>query len=248
MGSQKRFVLISVIGIVAIIGGLSYFTYRMVRGTRVGSVFVTERAQDSTSAQNLVAVDSDIDLSGVTQVRVRGGWNVELRQSSEASMRVSATESHVERVIIEREDETLILRIADNTNYVRARFEAIIGLPQIAQVEVLGLADVTLDGIVAESFSVRVDGAANVVATRSSFENLDLALAGAGNIDFESSPATNAVVSVAGLANVAILMNGGVLEGSVEGLGRVSYSGSVSEQRIDVDGGFLRAIDADDKE
>lgn len=259
MGTQKRFVLISVLGIVLVIAGLSYLTYRMIYGSRLAGALPWGTRSASSAAEasengrssgshdrQLVDLSIDVSLDGVERVYVRGGWDVRIAAGSAPSLSVKATERHLDRVIVDRDGTVLELRVADNTNYSVARFQASLVLPELEGVEVVGLANVEFDGLDADEFEVDVEGAANVIARDCRFTNLELSLEGAGNIDFSESPTVNASVDVAGLANVTILIDGGVLDGTVEGLGRVSYSGTVSEQRIETDGGFLRAVDEQD--
>ncbi|MCD6342815.1 MAG: DUF2807 domain-containing protein [Spirochaetaceae bacterium] len=55
-------------------------------------------------------------------------------------------------------------------------------------------------------------------------------------------PAVDARVDLNGAGDIRLEMNGGVLDGSLEGMGNIVYSGVVSEERIRIDGlGRVRA-------
>jgi len=54
--------------------------------------------------------------------------------------------------------------------------------------------------------------------------------------------AVDARVDLNGAGDIRLQMNGGVLDGSLEGMGNIVYSGVVSEERIRIDGlGRVRA-------
>ena len=72
--------------------------------------------------------------------------------------------------------------------------------------------------------------------TDSSVENLDLSSEGACNIDLEKASITNALVNLRGASNASINMNGGSLSGKIEGVGNLSYSGTVSSETVKTDG------------
>ena len=255
MRSQKRFVVVSVLGIIAVVAGLSLLTWRMVTESGISGSVPWNRGErqayeqsatgGSSESRTLGELTPQVDLNGIEGVFVRGGWDIRIYETDDPDLSVSVTERHADRVTVGRRGEVLTLMVAENTNYAGARFEAAVGLPSFSELEIVGLGNIEIRGLDIDELDVTVEGAANLIARDTTIETLLLSLDGAGNIDFSESPATNATVDIAGLANVAILMAGGVLDGRIEGLGRVTYSGNVSEQRIETDGGFLRAVNVE---
>ena len=62
-------------------------------------------------------------------------------------------------------------------------------------------------------------------------------LDGLGHADLRGLESVDARVEIAGAGVVRLTMNGGSLEGSIDGLGIIRYRGPVSGESIRIDGG-----------
>lgn len=242
MKSQTRFVLISVVGIVLVVAGLIYAASEMI-GFDLFRSGRTEQRSESPSrvfdarANALVELDSSsVSLEGIEKLYVFGGWDLTVREGSEPSLTVRATERIADRIDLSASGDTLGLEVERNTNYVNVKIEATLVVPEITDIDIDGAADLEISGFDQERLAIDVAGASNVEVYDSRFENVLVDVAGAANVDLSESVAVNVEVDLDGAANVELFMDGGRLTGTLDGLGQVTYRGEVLEETIDVDG------------
>ncbi len=170
MSSQKRFVAISVVGIIAVVAGLTYLGYRFFAGSGLADSRPWSTAEQGGGS--LIEIPTgEIDLQAVHSVSVRGGWSVVIRSAMEPSLLVEVTERHADRVTVSRTRDILELEVADTTNYTDARFYAELSVPDLSAVEVVGLANVSFEG------------AANVDFSSSPSTNATVTVVGLANAD-----------------------------------------------------------------
>ena len=93
-----------------------------------------------------------------------------------------------------------------------------------------------ISGFDLDSLELDVDGAANITARDGSIADLEIDSDGAATFNLSGVEVTNAEVEMDGASNLNIRMDGGDLTGVLRGLGDVTYSGEVSEERIRIDG------------
>lgn len=124
-----------------------------------------------------------------------------------------------------------LLRLAEDDE-----FEARIAMPSLERLEIEGLSNVWIDGFSEESLEPAVEGLANVESADSRAERLIVDIEGAGSADLRGITADDALVNLAGAGTVELTMNGGVLEGSIKGVGSIVYSGPIAERRVSVEG------------
>ncbi|NBC28751.1 MAG: hypothetical protein GVY29_02030 [Spirochaetes bacterium] len=231
MKQSTRVLLISVGGILIVIVAM-VITARAMFGN-----IVSGRGAGGNRVELSGTRDSqEFTIEGFDRVVTEGTWQVEITQGSEYRVRITADEEVLERLIVERRSDSLFLDMPGNLPIGGLDVEAEVTMPSLDRVETKGGADVSLRDFDLDTLRVQSEGAANVEAEESRIETLYVESEGATNIDFKDSVVVNADVRVAGAGNVILTMAGGRLTGSLEGVGSLSYGGTVSEESVDVRG------------
>ena len=175
------------------------------------------------------------DLSGFDGILVEGEWTVDVRQAGGHAVDISFPDAMSDWIVVETEGRTLVLScvVPDCTD---SGLEAHIGMPSLAGITVSGAADIGISGFHEDRVDFVVEGAANIIAEDSSAGRVSVRLDGIGNVDLSDMTAEDARVDIGGAGWVKLAMDGGVLEGSLDGMGRIYYSGDVSAERVTIDG------------
>ena len=101
-----------------------------------------------------------------------------------------------------------------------------------------------ISGFQEEGLKIEINGASSVKGDNNVFEHLSIELNGAGRVDFGGTETRDAEVDIDGVGTVTLSITGGVLDGSIEGLGTIKYYGEISDNRIDIDGlGSVKKIE-----
>jgi hypothetical protein len=241
MKSQRKFVLVSVIGIVLVVGVMGFAAYRIIAPN-----WFYSRASEPTEAGSRGVIDArsnaltsiptdHIDLASIERLYVFGGWDLELSQGNTPSLQVEATERVADRITVTEELGTLRLEVRRNTTYVNVKLRAVLTVPRIESIEIDGAANLVASGFNQDSLDLELAGAANVDVDDSNFTNVFVDVDGAANVDFGGSTIVNAEVDLDGANNVEFPLLEGSLTGSLDGLGKVVYRGAASET-VDIDG------------
>lgn len=246
MDANKRTRILSTVGIIVIAGALLFAGWRMVGnlGARFDGVFGRDRgALDSSSSADIqsdsaggrLTVPLTQDFAGFKRITTQGGWRV-IVTSGAFDVEVTASERVVDDVRVVQRGDGLTLSIASGFGTVTGNMEARISMPDLEQLEMDGGADVQLTGLSLDRLRIDVDGAASVKGVDTTVQDLEVEVDGASNIDFMDGSVVNARVDMAGASNLKIMMAGGRLTGVLRGVGNVTYSGTVSEESVRVEG------------
>ncbi len=234
METQKRTVLISVVGIVMLVAAM------VLAGWYLYSNRTRPSAQGAfSSAPQVVGQPSTTRaLNGrpFTAVSADGGWDISIQHGTEYRVRIDAPAESEGDVVAEVTDGRLTLGLRHTTGVLAGRLKAVVESTNLANVQVRGGARVTIDGFTVPSLSIDIAGAGNVIGSNNRVNTLTLHTAGASSMDFRSSSVTNAVVNLQGAGNVILSMNGGALSGQLDGVGRIDYYGTVSAQDVRING------------
>jgi len=231
MKQSTRVLLISVGGILIVIVAMAITARAMFGNIISGRGDTGNRVELSGSRET-----EEFAVEGFDRVVTEGTWQVEITAGSEYRVRITADEEVLERLIVERRNDSLFLDMPGNLPIGGLDVEAEVTMPSLDRVETKGGADVFIRNFDLDSLRVQSEGAANVEAEGSRIETLYVESEGATNIDFKDSDVVNAEVRIAGAGNVILTMAGGRLTGSLEGVGQLSYGGEVSEESVDVRG------------
>ena len=93
----------------------------------------------------------------------------------------------------------------------------------------------SLDGN-GKSLDIDIDGTAKIYSENSSIDNLNVSVRGSGQADLRDLLTVDANVNLFGAGEILLNMNGGVLQGSLDGSGSISYKGEVLREEIEVNG------------
>ena len=180
-----------------------------------------------------------IDVRDFHGVVVRGGWDIVVKQGENWNVKITYPENMEKYLDIEVEDEHLVLGLHNVRSGKRDKelhLKAELTMPRLEYLEVAGAADLEFKGFSGENLHIMLAGAANIEGYRSDFEKLELRLNGAGRVDLEEVEVHDAEVSLAGAGDVQLNMTGGVLSGSLAGVGSIRYHGTIAENRVGVFG------------
>jgi hypothetical protein len=182
-------------------------------------------------------------LDDFTAVVVRGAWTIDLEQGDAFRVELEYPEGIEERLEVEVRGGRLVL---DSEDRGRPRWgwfggehldlTARIVMPSLTGVEIAGSGDLHLAGFSGERLALEVAGAANVETGAGRYDALDLDVSGAGRVEMSEMVFRDAAVNLSGAADVVLRMSGGVLSGSLSGVGNIRYHGTVSAERVNVSG------------
>lgn len=189
-----------------------------------------------SSGEAGVYIDEELNFEGFDSILVEGLWRLQVDEGSEFSIEVSYPPSWPKGSHVGMRGETLVLAYPDSGRDPDESAVAWITMPVLESLRVEGVAEADISGFDAENLDLVVEGAAQIKGMDSTVENLTLSISGAGQVDLEDMPTVNADVTLAGAAQVELRMNGGVLEGRLDGIGRIAYSGEVSREDVAIEG------------
>lgn len=196
-------------------------------------------------------VSRELALERFSSVVVSGSWSVQVEQGPAFSVTLSHPEGVQESLVADVRGEQLVLASEDAAGPGWSWFggqdlnlEARVVVPSLENIAIDGAGEVVLRGLSGERLAIAVAGAANVEGSGGRYDALDLDVSGAGRVELAGMEFRDANIDLSGAANVTLTMAGGVLSGSLSGVGRVEYFGTVQNERIVVSGfGRVEAMD-----
>lgn len=195
-------------------------------------------------------VSREMALDGFTHVVVRRAWKVEIDRGDAFEVELVYPEGVEDDLEVEVRGGRLVL---DYDGDWRSRgwfggdgleLTARIVMPELAGVEIEGSGELELGTLTGERLAIDVSGAARVEADGGGYDALELNVGGAGHVDLSNMAFHDADVHLSGATNVELTMTGGVLSGTLSGVGNVRYRGTVAAERINVSG-FGRVVAVD---
>jgi hypothetical protein len=188
-------------------------------------------------------VTRQVDRRDFDALEVRGAWEIELEQGDGWRVELSFPENIEDDVIAEIRDGRLVLDWQDSNTGSRwlwfgerPRLSASIVMPELTDIDVAGTGDIEISGFSGERLELEISGAANAVGRDGRYERLELDVGGAGRVDLRRMAFRDADVNLSGASNIEITMDGGVLSGSLSGVGNVRYHGEVASESVNVSG------------
>jgi len=237
MKNSQRVLLLALaclVGIVVIIAGLG--------GWGLAHVEPQAFAEDASSATNRNGeIVRTYDLKDFRRIESQGEWRIKLRRGAGWEVRVSYPEDLEGRLNVRVDGDRLTLGYAPQNRGVwnwghRRAVEAEIVMPELAEVELSGAAELDFSGFAGGRLALTVSGAAEVDGGDGLYDALALSVSGAGDVDLRGMKFTDARVDIAGAGDVTLRMDGGVLSGELAGAGKITYFGEVRDQRVDISG------------
>lgn len=204
-----------------------------------GTIFVAPASAHDENVSGAKEKQSEtMELKDFDRVEIGGMWTVQIIQSESFSVELSYPKMYENRLLVEVDGSTLLLDYkGDNISFQdKEESSAIVRMPSLVQLGIEGIADVRIEGFDENRMQIDVEGASEVMAYSSTVDTLKVALEGVGNVNLEGLVSVDAEVHLEGLGQINLSMAGGILEGSLEGLGTIVYGGAVREENIEVDG------------
>jgi putative autotransporter adhesin-like protein len=183
------------------------------------------------------------DLSGFTQIKVSGQWQVTLARGDAWAVELSYPVELESGVDVRQERGALTLRYTlerswwgDFGSGEALAMNARIVMPALEAVEVHGASSLDLTGFEGARLAIDASGAVSIDGRDSRYAALDLKISGVGRTDLSGVATTDARIDVSGAQNLSLRMAGGTLSGNVSGVSRVDYHGTVSSQAVRASG------------
>ncbi|MCG8453256.1 MAG: DUF2807 domain-containing protein [Spirochaetales bacterium] len=176
------------------------------------------------------------DLRNFSKVRVEGAWTITIRQGDEFSVQLEVPESASQMAYVR--NETLVFKSLNwkSLNSNGQGLDAYVTMPKLTKISLNGAGDLSFTGFDESHIEVNVDGAGGVTGMESSADSVKIELDGVGEVDFGDVLTKDATVNLDGLGGVTLRMDGGILDGRINGLGGISYYGQVQREQVKING------------
>ncbi len=219
-----KYKLVSLIGIVVAVGAIAWGIVSMANqaGSAIGSATVRQEG-----------IRHNISVTKADQFDIQGVWEVELSKG-EPALSIDCEAEEFKKIKFEQQGNQISLR-QDNIHPGRT-VKVFVSMPDVTKIRLEGFGSMKLTGLQLKQFDLAVQGGCSVNILKTTIDSLKLSVEGISNIKMEESTATNAEIFMQGASNARLIMGGGTLGGSIEGVGHLTYSGLVKAETIRTDG------------
>ena len=200
----------------------------------------TDKALPPPSGQRTMRT---YDLTGFTEVRASGQWQVTVVRGDTWAVEVSYPAELESGVDVHLERGALALRYtlerswwSDFGSNAEVAMTARVVMPALEAVDVRGASSLDLSGFAGERLAIGASGAISIDGRDCRYDALALKISGVGRTDLSGVTTTDARIDVSGAQNLTLRMEGGTLSGHVSGVSRVDYLGTVSSQDVRASG------------
>ncbi len=176
------------------------------------------------------------DIKNFNRLVVMGPWNIQLDRGDEFKVEVGAQEKILNNLVSVKRTGS-VLTLSYPSTYPGSNeadpMAAVIVLPSVSEVEIVGSCRVALKGFTAERLHITSKGAVRMSATDSKITNLEMEAEGNTQLDFSKAPVVNAKVNYTGTYTISLLLDRGRLSGVLGGTGTLFYAGEadISEMK-----------------
>jgi hypothetical protein len=235
MARTGKYSIIAVAGIIVAIAAIVFAVRTMTDGINGGREVRRESGN---------FIEAVLQLPETTEISVEGVWKVRvLPADGEARVELNAPQEFVDYVR-DGSDEQLNLGVPSGYRNIRGSLEAVVYTDSLARIRIAGASQIELEDLSLDTLRLEVEGAGNIESEDVSVNELIVIAEGAANVDFMDSSVVNADIRVEGATKVDLMMGGGYLRGSLEGIGKVRYRGEVSDRQFSIDGlGSIEYLD-----
>lgn len=235
---KSQIIVLSALGAVALLIVGAIVSARLVAG-RLASGEYSEESPRARRSSPVASISRD--LSGFDRVDARGRWKIDIERGDAWDVVLTYSESAEDRIDVRVENRRLVLeeerrgwswfgRGGDET------FEAAITMPTLEAIDLAGASELTLSGFNGEELAITVAGQTKIKGD-GRYDELQLVVNGMGEVNLDDVVVNDANVVLSGMGEVTLNMNGGVLAGTVSGMGQLQYRGTVREENV-VTSGF----------
>lgn len=209
----------------------------MVTAIVVGKFIAFDIAFNKNEKAEGPPVSEILELMDFDAVTIVGGmWDAKIEQSKDFYVEITSPRSIQNEYDIQVRKNELFITGPEKLKTFSKKNLLTIRAPSIKSLHLTGLGNIMINGFNEKTMKIVSNGAIDVSARNASADVLEVFVEGIGDIDLSGMAAVDATVILDGFAEVFVNMNGGVLKGSLDGLGTIRYKGSVTREEIKVDG------------
>ena len=198
----------------------------------LGNSITTEEGKESDNP----TVSRELPLEGFTAIEVSGHWEIELAHGEMTQVKVEAPGDVMERLSVEKQAGTLILKTDKKWRPDPGKVTALITMPSLSDIRVSGLVSLKLNSFSSENLTIHTKGSTSITGKGNHFHNLHLNGEGLSNLNLRQNSVINADLRYKGVYKIELSMAGGELTGQIKGVGKVIYNGEVRKENIRKDG------------
>ena len=229
---QSEVAVLSAAGVVVLVLVVMIAYLRVAIGDAkdVDEVVLVDLGERITEARNLDNFDS---------ISVSGAWELDIKQGDDWHVQLTYPKNISQYLEIEVDNGKLHLGlegVKSGKGKKDLHLEAKITMPALKTFDVAGAGNFKFKGFSGDKLSMTLAGAANIEGEEGRFANLDLQASGAGRVDLKEVKVHDANINLAGAGDVELTMDGGVLAGTVAGVGSIRYYGTIADNRVNVFG------------
>ena len=175
----------------------------------------------------------DRNVNGFHGIDVGGVYQVEITAQKEYSVRIEADDNLLPLIKTEVDDSILKIE-SEKRISPKSKIRIIIGAPNIDDLDISGVANVTLNDIKNDKLNIDSSGASKIKITGETAK-LTVDVSGATKIDAENLTTANANIEASGASNVTVNVSG-ELRADASGASRIIYTGSPTNVIKDTSG------------
>ena len=198
----------------------------------LGNSVTSERGIDSDKP----TVSREFPFADFTAIEVSGHWEVELTRGETTQVKVKAPGDVMEKLSVEKQAGTLILRMDKKWRPSPGKVTALITMPSLSDLRFSGLVSLELSGFSSERLTINTEGSTSITGKGNHINNLYLKGKGLSNLNLRQNSVINADLRYEGVYKIELSMAGGELTGKIKGVGKVIYDGEVRKESIHKDG------------
>ena len=178
----------------------------------------------------------EFDFSEIVRIETAGNWHVELVDSTEP-VTIEYPDNLSDYLIIEFDGEILELKISELARIAGlGSIRATVPGGKVTSVSSTGMLDLKSDSFEFERFEAESAGSFLFSAPGARFAYLEIASSGIAKYDLGNASIVSAHIEMSGAGTGELTMAGGSLTGDLSGATTISYSGSISELKVDTSG------------
>lgn len=188
------------------------------------AVFAVSHAHEVDEDRGPVTTRS-FSISGFDAVDISGVYDVEITVGDDYSIRLEGPEREMEYARVERDGDTLELGQIDKPRGWRNQkgINAYITLPSLKALDVSGVAEVDVDGVVANVFDLDVTGVADVEISGSCTE-LNADITGVSDVNAKGLECESGDVDMSGVGELSVYTSSRI-QADISGVGEVVVYG-----------------------
>ena len=187
------------------------------------------------SSEQEIAFKKSFDFDNFENISAEGFWSIHLTHGNHYKIELIAPEEIINEIAVRKTENTLFFKSENNSVSLfsmNKRVRMDITLPLISKLDAKGIADILFTDFQNSETSISMDGVINVAGENCTFNQFSLSGSGVMNASTNEMPITNAHFDYRGIYNIAIQIDGGSLTGYLDGIGRITASGEISENSI----------------